>query len=95
MWAFRAQLERMTQPRYRALDASTDPKDHIHNCQILHYTRRNPIDGRLASRYEWMRSACPSDSARSRNEWEPIVRPRQTSIELLAEVDAIPRLVDN
>jgi NAD+ kinase len=95
MWAFRVLLERMTQPQYRALDASQDPKDHIHNCQVLHYSRRDPLTRELTSSYQRMRSVCPWDPARSRNDWEPIERPRDTSEELLAEVETIPRLVDN
>ncbi|MDO8598852.1 MAG: phosphoglycerate mutase family protein [bacterium] len=95
MWAYRVLLERMTQPRYRALDASSDPRDHIHNCQILHYSRRDPATRKLASSYRWMRSVCPWDLTKSRNDWEPIERPRHTSEELLAEVETIPRLVDN
>jgi len=95
MWSLRVQLERMTQPRYRELDGSSDAKDHIHNSSIIQYTRRHPESGVLTTRYEWMRSVCPWDPKRSRNEWEPIIRPRHTSGELLAEVEAIPRLVDN
>jgi NAD+ kinase len=95
LWAFRVLLERMTQPQYRALDASDDPKDHLHNGHILHYTRRDPERGTLAPRYEWMRSVCPWDPKRSRNDWRAIERPRFTNAALLDEVEKIPRLVDN
>jgi len=47
MWAFRVILERMSQVQYKDLDQSTSIKDKIHNCQILHYTRRCPKSGKL------------------------------------------------
>jgi NAD+ kinase len=39
MWGFRLRLERLTHNKFRALER--DPEQKIHNCQILHYTRRN------------------------------------------------------
>lgn len=47
MWAFRVILERLTQHQYRELDKSTNVKDKIHNCQIIHYSRRDPKTGKL------------------------------------------------
>lgn len=94
MWGIDVRLTRMTQARYRVLDASEDPKDHVHDCQVIQYTRRNPVTGELVRRFEWRRSVCPSDLSLSRNEWEPIVRPQCTNEDLLAEVEAIPRLVE-
>lgn len=95
MWALRVRLERMMGTRYDALDASKDPYDRIHNCQILHYTRRNPETGVTDRRYEWMRSICPWDSTRSSNVWTPIERPTYTNQDLLALAAAEPRLIDN
>jgi hypothetical protein len=42
MWAFRVVLEKISQIRYREMDLNCDFKEKMHNCQILHYTRRNP-----------------------------------------------------
>ena len=74
------------QRRYAELNLSEDPKDHIHNCQILQYTRRDPASGELKPYCGWMRSICPTDLKKSHNEWEPIVRPTFSNADLLAEV---------
>lgn len=93
MWAFRVRLERMSQQRYHQLDISNDPLDRINNCQILHYTRINPETGEEASHLDWMRSICPWDPTRSKNEWERIVRPKYTDADLKAIFEEVPRLV--
>ena len=93
MWAFRVRLERMTSKRYHELDLSDNPFDHIHNCQVLHYTRRDPATQVLSPHIEWMRSVCPTDLSLSSNNWQNIVRRQFTNEELLAEADEIPRLI--
>ena len=96
MWAMRLRLERMTWERFEELDRSDDPHDRIHNCQIIQYTRRTPgSDEAPGTRYDWMRSVCPTDLALSSNDWTRIVRPVYTNEELLALAEAKPRLVDN
>jgi len=92
MWGFRVRLERMSQRRYVELDLSDDPRDRIHNCQVLHYTRQDPSTGETARAYGWMRSVSPMDPSKSRNEWEPIVRRVYTNEDLLDEVELMPRL---
>lgn len=93
MWGFRIRLERMTQRRFLELDVSKDPCDRIHNCQILHYTRRDPLSGELTPYLGWMRSICPWDMTLSSNLWQPIERRRYSSDELLTNVEGVPRLV--
>ncbi|MFA6588605.1 MAG: histidine phosphatase family protein [Patescibacteria group bacterium] len=93
MWAFRVRLERMTQIRFHELDASEDPLDHIHNCQILHYTRINPFTGEEARYMNWMRSICPWDTTLSSNDWQEIIRPRFTDADLRTLVESTPRLI--
>ena len=93
MWAFRVQLERMSQQRFRELDISKRPYDKIHNCQILHYTRRNPENCKITPYYMWMRSVCPSDTSLSSNIWMPIERPRFSNEDLLEEVELTPRII--
>jgi broad specificity phosphatase PhoE len=95
MWAWRILTERMSRERYLELHHSRDPLDRIHNCQILHYTRTDPVSGEVAPYYKWMRSICPWDTSLSRNVWEPIIRPVYTNEELLARVHQIPRIIDN
>lgn len=95
MWAMRVRLERMKATRYNELDASKHAHDRIHNCQILHYTRRDPQTGEMLRRYDWMRSICPWDETRSSNAWTRIARPTFTNADLLAMADAEKRLIDN
>lgn len=91
MWAFRFLLERMTEEQYRLLDESQDPLDRIHNCQVIEYSRQDPDNpDKITPRYDWMRSVCPWDPRRSRNEWQRIVRPRFSNARLLERVARYP-----
>lgn len=95
MWIARVRLERMSQIRYTELDRSKHPFDRIHNCQILHYTRRNPETAELSPYLDWFRSVCPWDLSLSSNKWQKIVRPTYTNEDLLAEAESVPRLINN
>jgi broad specificity phosphatase PhoE len=94
MWAFRQRLEQMRLQRFEELHASKNLNDHIHNCQILHYTRLDPTaDCRIErGNYGWMRAICPWDETRSHG-WREIFRHRPTGEELLREVERYPRFV--
>ena len=59
MWAFRVRIERMSQEKFKELNLSDDPNDRIHNCQILHYTRRDPNEHKLTEHANWMRMIRP------------------------------------
>jgi NAD+ kinase len=93
MWGFRIRIERMSQERYRDLDLSRHPFHHIHNCQILHYSRRNPETGNESVHLDWMRSICPWDTSLSTNDWQEIKRPRCNNNELMARVEKVTRHV--
>lgn len=95
MWGFRVRLERIAQEEYRVLDSSKDPRQKIHNCQVLHYTRRDPATGALASYLNWMRSVCPWDTQRSSNDWQAISQRTYTNADLRAVVEKAPRLINN
>lgn len=94
MWAFRMQLERMTQEAYNLLDGSKDPRDRIHNCQVIHYTRTNPVQAGYSSakRLQWMRSFCPCRNEFT--EWTELRRIRYTNDELLQRVRRVQRIVE-
>jgi NAD+ kinase len=92
MWSFRVRLERMSQECYRELDASRDMRLKIHNCQVLHYTRRDPDSGAVSPYLDWLRSVCPWDPERSENVWKPIRRSTPSNEELLRLVEQTPRL---
>ncbi|MDP2629155.1 MAG: histidine phosphatase family protein [Candidatus Harrisonbacteria bacterium] len=93
MWAFRVRLERLTQEAYRQLDESEDPKNRIHNCQILHYTRRDPETRKLGKYLGWKRSICPTDTRLSHNSWESITRQRFANNDLLRMVNVVRQLI--
>jgi broad specificity phosphatase PhoE len=94
MWTFRIRLERMSQQKFLSLERSEYPLDHLHNCQVLHYTRRDPKTGQLGPFLNWMRSVCPWDMRLSSNEWQYIERPLYATEDLKAVVDGVPRLVN-
>lgn len=95
MWTFRLRLERMSVGRFRELDASRNPFDHINNCQILHYTRRDPFGGETISPYPgFMRSVCPWDMSLSSNIWTPIERKGCSNEDLEAELARYPRVIN-
>jgi broad specificity phosphatase PhoE len=57
MWAFRLVLERISDERFVAMDA--DPAEKIHNCEVLDYSRVDPVTGEVAPRLAWLRRAHP------------------------------------
>lgn len=95
MWAFRVRLERMTQQRYCELDASKHPHNTIHNCQVLHYTRRNMLGDstEILPHLSFFRSVNPSDLSKSKNEWERIARPKHKNDDLLEEVEKVKQII--
>jgi len=94
MWAIRCRLEYILPDRFNELDLSTKPFDQIHNGQILHYTRVNPVTQVVATRLRWVRSICPWDLSRSSNDWREIIRPKFNNDDLLAMVNKHSRLVE-
>jgi NAD+ kinase len=95
MWGMRFLLERMTQPEWCALDASEHPYDRINNCQVLHYTRKDPETGELSPHLSWWRSVLPEDMSKSTNVWKKIPRRTFSNEDLLAEVALTTRMVNH
>jgi len=94
MWTHRFRLERMTVSQYLDLNESKHPFDRIHNCQVIHYTRRDPKTGKIAPYLNWMRSVCPTDLSLSLNKWVKIKRRSYSNEELLAFAEKFPRLIE-
>lgn len=93
MWAFRIRLERMSQVRFKELHLSRKGEDRIHNCQILHYMRRDPEAGALSKYYDHMQIIRPTESPAQEFPVVKIERPAYTSGELLGVVDNFEQLV--
>ncbi len=93
MWAFRTMLERMSQERYFELHTSPKSTDKIHNCQYLHYTRRNPETGRLADTLDWVRMVRPASNPVWESGWQHIERRRYSNEELMEQVERQERML--
>lgn len=90
IWMFRFMLERMTPDDYHIVHA----QEHIHNCQIIHYSRTNPEDAEdVRASVKWMRSVCPWDESMSRSEWRPLPKRKYTNEDLLRDVSSIEPLI--
>lgn len=74
----------LTPMEYADMEFSRDSKERIHNCQIDHYTRRDPKTLELSDRLEWFRFYRPSGNENEVfGEWRHISRKRFSSHELL------------
>jgi broad specificity phosphatase PhoE len=94
MWVARMMLEKLPLSVFEDLSDSQHPHDKIQNCQIFHYTRRNPVTRELSRHADWMRSVCPWDTSLSSNVWKKIIRRKFSNRELLKEVMSVPRLIN-
>ena len=96
MWAFRLRFERLTQLKYREMQADPQVHERIHNCQVLQYTRRCPESQVLYPDFQFMRSVCPWATELSSAEWKPIPRSGGlTNLEVLDSVERYPRLLND
>ncbi|MBP6949151.1 MAG: phosphoglycerate mutase family protein [Candidatus Pacebacteria bacterium] len=71
-----------TPMEYAEMEFSKDSTRRIHNCQIDHYTRRNPKTFELSDRLEWFRYYRPAEGDNEGSGWEHISRRRFNSYEL-------------
>eukprot|EP01113_Clastostelium_recurvatum_P032405 TRINITY_DN4166_c0_g1_i1.p1 TRINITY_DN4166_c0_g1~~TRINITY_DN4166_c0_g1_i1.p1 ORF type:complete len:346 (-),score=81.51 TRINITY_DN4166_c0_g1_i1:25-1062(-) len=95
MWAFRVRLERLSQIRYHQLVSSGNPKDTIHNSQVLHYTRIHPVTGEIFPYFKFLKSVCPWRPEYSSEGWMEFDRPTYSNEELMQSVQSVPRYVNN
>lgn len=72
---------------------ANDPKTKIHNCQVIHFTRRNPETGQVIDKVRWWRSVCPWQPELTPGSWQPIVPHQYSSKELLDQVKQYKRLI--
>ena len=97
MWAFRLRFERLSQLRYREMQAENCAQQKIQNGQIIVYSRRCPETGTLHKHFHFMRFVCPWDISRSGGDgWFPIERSGGlTGAELLRQARSFPRIYNN
>jgi NAD+ kinase len=87
MWALRFMIEQMSIERWEELEASEAPGVKIFNCQILHYTRRDPASGMVSEHIDWMRSINARTPENSGQGWEQIDRCRMSDEDLRLAVE--------
>lgn len=63
------------------------------NCQIVHYTRRNPVSGKIADQLRWKRIARPAGPPGWTEQWDEIAVPHYTNDDLLSMVGATDRMI--
>jgi NAD+ kinase len=72
---------------------SNDEATKIHNCQIIHFSRRDPISGTIHEGVRWWRTVCPWDLSITDGSWQPILKRRFTNDELLKQASEYERLI--
>jgi broad specificity phosphatase PhoE len=82
MKAFRMAIMRLTPMEYGRMEFSPDPVDRIHNCQVDHYTRRDPVGKQLSDKIEWLQIYRPSEQKDVYLPWRRFERPSFSSFEL-------------
>lgn len=92
MQAFRVRIEHILPEEYRKF-SSGNVFDHIHNGQILHYTRRDPMSGEVSAQTEWVRSVYPWDMSKSKNEFEKVGRSVFSSQEMLQRAEEVEQML--
>lgn len=88
MRAIEISIEHIPPERFKELTFSEKPEDKIFNCQIVHYTRRDPQTGRIDPFVQWKRWIRPTEDAVTTSGWQPIVRSHYTNEELLKSVES-------
>jgi NAD+ kinase len=91
MRAFRVLLERMPQQQFKEESLSKDTEHGIHNCEVFHYTRRDPETGNVAEHANWVRRIRTNQSPVWNTGWFEIKRPRYSNEELLEIVSSSER----
>ncbi|HET7827318.1 MAG TPA: histidine phosphatase family protein [Candidatus Saccharimonadales bacterium] len=91
IWASRLVLEYMLSEDWHRY--IKDPSKKIHNGQVVHYTKIDPENNKVADRYRWVRSVCPSLNYEE-GSWEEFEQEYLTNDEMIARAETLPRLFD-
>jgi broad specificity phosphatase PhoE len=78
---------------FLAWKEDTDPRHEVHNCQVLHFTRRNPETGQINPSVRWWRTACPWDLELGDGKWQAITKHLLSNEDLLGQVEKFPRYI--
>jgi broad specificity phosphatase PhoE len=93
--ALRIRLENLRQEDW--IKIKNHDRNYVsYNCQVVHYTRRDPNTHKVHRNFEFVRSICPWDLRRSEpNQWVKVVRPKMTNELLLQSVNEVIQLVNS
>jgi NAD+ kinase len=97
VWSFRILLERLRQADFaEKFQQKNDPEDKMVNCQIFHYTRRNPETGAVSPFINWVRTVDPVDKS-FETDWRELFPKiaRFSNEDLLEIVEKTPRTINN
>lgn len=83
MKALRIILCQMTPSEYAEMEFSKDPLKRIHNCQIDHYCKRDPVSLSLSDRLDYLRVYRPAEGCDFATDWCEIPRRRFSNFELM------------
>ena len=83
----------MTVEEFHQWKEEKDPATKINNCQIIHFTRRDPVTGKVGERVRWWRTVCPWDLKSTSDEWRPIIPKSYSSEDLLEMVEDYERVI--
>ncbi|HSI21270.1 MAG TPA: histidine phosphatase family protein [Verrucomicrobiae bacterium] len=78
---------------FLAWKEDNDPRHEVHNCQVLHFTRKDPKTGQINPSVRWWRTVCPWDLSKGEGEWQAIEKNLLSSKELLQQVEKFPRYI--
>ena len=94
MRAFRVLIERMSQQQFKSTYLSRQKEDRVNNCEIMHYSRRDPETGSIAQHANWMRRVRPDEAPVWTTGWQKIERPKYSNDELLKIVELSPAVLE-
>lgn len=83
----------MTEKRLGDLILSRRTYDKVRNCQVVEYSRLDPVTGVDAKKFMWIRSLCPWDLREEDLVWKTIDREPMNDDALLAYAEFYPCLL--
>ncbi|WKZ29476.1 MAG: histidine phosphatase family protein [Patescibacteria group bacterium] len=95
LWAIRTLFEHLSKDAFEAAYRSRAPEHRIWNCELFHYSRRDPATGALSPTFDWMRRVRIHESAPAQETvWKHIARPRHSNDDLLAIAASHPSILE-
>lgn len=72
---------------------ANNPETKINNCQIIHFSRRDPKTQKIHEGVRWWRTVCPWDLSITDSSWKQIEKRRFSNKELLYQARQYDRLI--